>query len=147
VIPKPILYNNMKSIRAIITSRPGTWQKFLQNDVGSYPFVNVVAVANGSLTTIQMVKQHQPYMLLVDSSIPAEETNAILNNIKRETPSVLIVVIADTYQLQRSFNKAGADYVVSTYEFKSKIQEIFNKYRETYQNATGSMEEASGTNL
>ena len=120
----------MKIIRVIIASRPGTWQKFLQNDVGSYPFVEVVAVANGSLTTIQMVKQHQPDMLLIDSSIPAEETNAIINNLKHEIPSVLIVVIADTHQLKRGFIDAGADYVVSTYEFESKIQEIFKCYRD-----------------
>jgi DNA-binding NarL/FixJ family response regulator len=137
----------MKTIHVIIASRPGTWQKFLQNEINSYPFVKVDAVAYGSLTILQAVKQYQAHVLLIDSSIPAEEAIAILAHIKLESPAVQVVVIADTNQQQRSFTKVGANYVVSTYEFNLKLQGIFEQYRETYPSVSGNIEDALGTNL
>jgi chemotaxis response regulator CheB len=138
---------NMKTIHVIIASRPGTWQKFLQNEISSYPFVKVDAVAYGSLTILKAVKQYQPDILLVDTSIPAEEAIAILDHVKLESPDVLIVIIADTNQQQRSFIKKDANYVVSTFDFKSKIQSIFDHAREGFPKNTGCIEDTIGTNL
>jgi chemotaxis response regulator CheB len=104
-------------------------------------------MAHGSLTAVQLVKEHQPDMLLIDSNIPVEEAIAILHKIKLENPSVLIVIIADTNQHQRSFTKAGANYVLSTYEFKSKMQDIFDQCREPYPNGSGNIEDALETNI
>ena len=138
---------NMKTIHVIIASKPGTWQKFLQNEISSYPFVKVDTVAYGSLTILQAVKQYQPDILLVDTSIPAEEAIAILDHIKLESSSVLSVIIADTNQLQRNFIQKEANYVVSTFDFKSKIQSIFSQVREGFSNNTGRTEDAIGTNI
>jgi chemotaxis response regulator CheB len=109
--------------------------------------VQVIGVAHGSLTAVQLVKKHQPDVLLIDANIPVEEAIAILHNIKLENPSVLIAIIADTNHDQRSLTKAGANYVVSTYEFKSKMQDIFNQFRETYPNVSGNIKDAFGTNI
>ncbi len=136
----------MKNIRVIIASLPGTWQRLLQNDIGSQPFVQVVAVASGSLSAVQLVEEHQPDLLLIDLSIHNEDAVAIINTIKREKHSVLIAAIADTYQQQRSMTKAGANFVVSTYEFKTQIQEILNQLKEMCPNAIDCDEEALDVN-
>ena len=136
----------MKIIRVIIAARPGTWQRLLQNDIESQPSAQVVAVANGSLTAVQLVKEHQPDLLLIDSSISSEEVIAIVNNINLESPSVQIAVISDTHQQHRKFVQAGVNFVVSTYEFKTQIQEVVNHLRELCPSANDCNEEALDAN-
>jgi chemotaxis response regulator CheB len=119
VIPDAIMSTKMKIIHVIIVSRPGTFQRLLQNDVDSYPFVEVVAVAHSSLSAVQLVKEYRPDLLLIDSSIPIEDITSIVYNVDLENLSVLVMVIGDKHQQQRAFNKAGANFVVSTYEFKT----------------------------
>jgi chemotaxis response regulator CheB len=118
----------MRNIRVIISARAGTWQRLLQNDIDSYPNVDVVAVGHGSLTTVQLIKKHQPDLLIIDSSIPSEDTLAILSNIKTENPTIFSVAIADTHYYRRKFTQAGVDCAVSTYEFKLQMQGIFDQF-------------------
>jgi chemotaxis response regulator CheB len=133
--------NILKTIDVIIASRPGTWQNFLINELSSYPVVQIVGVTTGSLTALKISKQHQPGVLLIDSSIPIEEAIAILESIELENPGILTIAIADTHQQQRKLTQAGADHVVSTFEFKSKIQGIFNQFNEKLPDTSASINE------
>jgi chemotaxis response regulator CheB len=139
--------NMVKTIDVTIASRPGTWQNFLKNELSSYPFVRIVGVTTGSLTALKISKQHQPGVLLIDSSIPIEEVIAILESIMLENPGILTIVIADTTQQRRKLTHAGADHVVSTFEFKLKIQEIFNQFNEKLPDTSASINEDLAENI
>jgi chemotaxis response regulator CheB len=134
--------NSKKNIRIIIASRPGAWQRFLQNDLSSYPSVEVVGISTGSLTTLQLSKEHQPDIVLIDASIPPEEAIAIIKSIKLDNPTILTVVIADTKNQQQKLVQSGTDHVLSTYEFKSKIKAIFSQSVKISTSKTGRDEES-----
>ena len=116
----------MKKIRVIIATLPGTWQQLLMNNLDSDPRVNVIAVAHGSLTAVQLVKEHHPDMILIDSTIPIDDSVAMIQNIRLESPGLVSIVIGDTsFHRQRAI-QAGADFALSTYKFPYQIHEILN---------------------
>ena len=116
----------MKNLHVIIVAMPGTWQKMLKSYTEAYPSVDVVEVANGSLSAMQLVEGHHPDMLLIDSSIPTDETVALLKNIKQAYPTTRSVVLTDTSRQGRRITLAGADYALPSYSFVSRIGEILN---------------------
>jgi len=121
----------MKKLRTIIVSLPGTWQRVLQKSIESYSFMEIVEVISGSLTASQLVKQHQPNLLLIDSSIPFDDAIALVRDVKKENPKTLLIVITDTTQQRRKVTQAGADYTLSTFNFESQIDKIIHQTRET----------------
>lgn len=120
-------YNLMqsKSIRIIIVSMPGAWQKMLRHNLGSHPSLKVLAVANGSLSAVQLVEQLQPDLIFIDSSIPSDDAITLIQKVKLENPKTKSVVLTDTTRLNRHFCEAGADYTLPTFNFMSQLAEIF----------------------
>ena len=102
---------------------------------------------HSSLTAVQLVKEYRPDLLLIDSSIPIDDITSNVYNFNLENPSVRVIVIGDRHQQQRTFNKAGANFVVSTYEFKSQIKGILNQFKEMCLNAIDCDEEALDANI
>ena len=119
----------MKKISTLIVSLPGTWQRVLQKNLASYPYVKVVESVNGSLSASQLTRQHQPDLILIDSSIPLDDVIALIRIVKLESPKTRSIVIADTTQQSRQIIEAGADYTLSSYHFEAQIREIFTQLK------------------
>lgn len=119
----------MENIRLMIVSLPGTWQRMLQKCIETYPFVQVIDIANGSLSAAQRVKKHQPDLVLIDSSIPFDDAIVLVKNVKLEHPETKSIVITDTTEQKRRIIRAGAEYTLSSYNFESQISEIFNQWK------------------
>ncbi len=130
----------MKNLRLMIVSLPGTWQRVLQKNIEAYPFVKFVDVVSGSLSAVQLVKQDKPDLVLIDSSIPFDDTVALVQNMKLEHPETRSIVITDTTQQRRRISQVGADYTVSSYNFESQIGEIFNQVKRTLSQVTENSE-------
>ena len=119
----------IKKLRVIIVSMPGTWQKLLLNNLEVHPAVGSVAVANGSLSAMQLAEEYNPDMVLIDSSIPTEEALAFIKNIKRFNQQTKCIVLTDTTRQGRRITLAGADHTLPSYNFTSKIGDILNSYQ------------------
>jgi DNA-binding NarL/FixJ family response regulator len=124
----------MKKIRAIIVSLPGTWQRILRKNIEAHAFVEVIAVVGGSLTASQFVNQHHPDLVLIDSSVPFDDTVALARNLKKQNPKTKSIVITDTTQQRRKITQAGADYTLSSYNYEFQIGEILHQMNGTHPN-------------
>lgn len=122
----------------IIVALSGTWQKMIQRYLGGHHSVNVVGIAQGSLSAVQLANEHHPDLMLIDSSIPFDDVIALVRNVKVENPETRSIVITDTTQQRRKITQAGADYTLSSYNFETQIGEILNQVRGTLAEATKS---------
>lgn len=123
------MHTVMEIIRVIIVSMPGTSQRMLQNNIQLHASMKVVDVAHGSLSAVNLVDVHNPDLLVIDSSIPIDETLALIQNVKRENPGIQSVVLADTTRQRRKLAQAGADYTISSYNFPNQIGDIINQFQ------------------
>lgn len=117
----------MSRIRTIIVTMPGTWQKVLQNVLVSNASVEVVDVVHGGISAVLSAKEHHPDLLLIDASIPLEETAALIDSLKQEHPETRYIVLADTHLQRREAARAGADYTLSSFNYAARIKEILNE--------------------
>jgi DNA-binding NarL/FixJ family response regulator len=114
----------MEKLYVMIVSMPGTWQKLLQNNMESYPFIHVNSIASGSLSALQMIKKRVPDLIVIDSSIPSEDVNALVQNLKEENPDIKLIVLTDTARQRRRILRSGADYAISSCNYEEEIDEI-----------------------
>lgn len=120
----------------IITALPGSWQKMIQRNLERQHSVSVVGFAQGSLSALQLAREHQPDLLLIDSAIPSNDAIVLIQSMKQENPEIQFIVITDTTQQRRRFIRAGADYALLSFDFDSQIGEILNDLKVTLLDAT-----------
>lgn len=120
----------------IITALPGSWQKMIQRNLETQHSVNVIGIAQGSLSALQMAREHHPDLLLIDSAIPSNDAIALIQTMKQEKPKTRSIVITDTTQQRRRFIRAGADYTLLSFNFDSQISEILNQLQGTLMDET-----------
>jgi DNA-binding NarL/FixJ family response regulator len=121
----------MKTFHTIIVALPGSWQKMIQRNLEVYPSVKVVGIAQGSLSAVQLAKEHHPDLMLIDSSIPFEDALALVQKFKKEKPETQSIVITDTTQQRRRITRAGADYTLPSFDFDSRLGEILEQINGT----------------
>ena len=121
----------MKNIRSIIVALPGTWQKALTNNLKAHPMLEMVAVTHSSINALDLVEQLQPDLLMIDASIPVDDSVAIIKNITKKQTNTAYIVLADTYQRRCQIAQAGADYVLSTFDFTERITSILDDIAKT----------------
>ena len=117
----------MTELRVIIASLPGTWQRILQSQFQPFPSVKVIGVANGSFTAVEMVNEHLPDIVCIDSSIPISDAIAVIGKIKHDHPEIITIVIGDTFPQRNQLRDAGVDYVFSSYKFADQIRDVIDQ--------------------
>jgi chemotaxis response regulator CheB len=122
-----IVVITMKNIHVIIVSMPGTSQRMLQNSIEANLSAEVIGIVHGGLCAIQSLEEHNPDLLLVDSSIPNDEAVAIVRNVKQQNPEIMCVVITDTAHQRHRVTEAGADFTLSSFNFEPQLQDILKK--------------------
>lgn len=128
----------MKNMRIMIVSLPGSWQRVLQNNIEAHASVKVTGVVSGSLSAMQHASQYQPDLVLVDSSIPFDDAVVLIRKLKTENPKTLSIAITDTTQQRRKLIQVGADYTLSSYNFETQIGDVLNQVKETLPQVNGS---------
>lgn len=118
----------MQILHAIIVSLPGTWQRMLQHNIESYSIVEVDNIAGGGLSALQLIKKRIPDLLLIDSSIPVDDANALVERVKNNYPNVQIIVLTDTSYQRKNALRYGADFAISSCNYEEEISEIINNF-------------------
>lgn len=96
----------------VIVSRPGVMRQSLRATLGAYPFVWVMASAGDGLTAMNLVRQHQPRLLVIDSNLLDEEIEALLTAVKAIAPNIYCLVCSHSWQRKSLLLTAGADAVI-----------------------------------
>jgi DNA-binding NarL/FixJ family response regulator len=117
----------MEKLHVMIVSLPGTWQRMLQNNMESYPYIRADSIASGGLSALELIKDQPPELLVIDSSIPPDDADALVQKVKEENPEIKIIVLTDTAPQRRRILRSGADYAVQSSNYEEEIDRILHE--------------------
>lgn len=93
-------------------ARPGRLREALYALMATIPQLEIVGQAADSSVALRMITEWNPTLILVDSSLPDNEVNAMLEQIKMERSHPYCIVLANNEQQQKVVISAGADEVL-----------------------------------
>ena len=99
-------------ILALIVSGLGCLQNGLTALMTAIPQVDVVGEVGDASQALEMVSEHHPDLVLLDTDLPGDEEWRVLRQIKVERPQTCCIVLADDVQQQQEAETLGADAVV-----------------------------------
>jgi DNA-binding NarL/FixJ family response regulator len=97
-------------ILPVSTSR--LWSASARPVLSTLPNVELLETARGSLTAAQVVRESQPHIIIIDDSLPIEESLLIITGIKQEGIRVYCILMVSTTQMKENGYLAGADAVI-----------------------------------
>ena len=96
-------------LATILASVPGVAEQSLRATLESLPSVQVVGTATGCLSALQMVRERQADLVVIDSNLPLEEVQVFLQQLGQEEQRTRSLVLAATSGQVRRALAAGAD--------------------------------------
>jgi len=94
---------------ALVATRAGSLQDSLVALITTMPQVNAVLIAEDAASTLHMMAQHRPALVVLEMDLPAEEGVVPLQEIKTRWPMARCIALADDVQAQQEAESAGAD--------------------------------------
>jgi DNA-binding NarL/FixJ family response regulator len=119
-----------KRTKMLIVSLPGMMQRVLQETFTKRADVNLVGIACGGLSAIQMIWHHQPALIVINSNLPEDETRELIQWLKNEQPQILSVAIGETSQQIRRAAAAGADFTLRSYSLSDNLDRLLGNVGE-----------------
>lgn len=108
-------------LSTILASAPGIAERLLRTTLESLPTVRVSGTAAGCLLALQMVRDREPDLVVIDANLPLEEVQEFLRLLRQEGRDTHCLVLAETTsQLCRAL-AAGADAAL---RWDASIQEL-----------------------
>ena len=132
---------------ALIAARPGPLQDSLVALMTTMPQVNVVLIAEDATSTLRTMARHRPALVVLETSLAAEEGCVPLQEIKAEWPTTECIALAGDVEQERQATSAGADVVLivgfPAAEFIAAIEGLLS--RENKGTARAYPEQSRGT--
>jgi len=97
------------SLLTIIASAPGLAEQSLRTTLESLPSVQVVGTAAGCLTALQMVRDRQAGLVVLDANVPFGEIQRFLRLLEQWGPETRSLVLAETTNQVYRALATGAD--------------------------------------
>lgn len=118
--------------RVILVSLPGMLQRVLEDTLASQSGIEVMGVASGGLSAIEMLRVRQPKVLLVDTNIPLTEAIILIEMVKERYPTVKCVALVEISQDQQLLLNAGADNVLPAYQAPEQLLGILHSEKNRF---------------
>jgi DNA-binding NarL/FixJ family response regulator len=99
-------------VSTLIVARPGRMREGLRALLRTMPKIKIVGHVDQGSAAMEMVTRERPALVLLNSSLPFEETRMALKQIKAEWPQTRCIVLVDNMQQQGMAQAAGADGVL-----------------------------------
>ncbi len=98
--------------KTIIVAKPGRLRDGLHSLVVALPHVEVIGLASDGHSALAMAKEHQPSLILLDSSLPESEVFSIIREIKAITTQTRCILLAEKTQQYQPAMQTGVDEVL-----------------------------------
>ena len=102
----------MRPTLALIAVRPGSLQDSLVALMTTMHQVNSVLIAEDAASALRTAAQHRPALVVLEMNLGAEETCAVLKEIKSTWPLTRCLALADCVEQKEEAESAGADVVL-----------------------------------
>ena len=96
-------------LSTVIASAPGIAEQLLRTTLESLSSVQVVGTAAGCLSALQMVRETQAGLVVLDANVPFEEIQRFLRLLEQWGPETRSLVLAETTNQVYRALAAGAD--------------------------------------
>jgi DNA-binding NarL/FixJ family response regulator len=113
--------------RALIVTHRGSLQDGLQALMMSIPHVNIIGHVGDGPRALEMVREHHPDLVLLDSGLPGDEEWHVLEQIVALWPEIRCIVLADDVAQQQKAAELGADIVLLKGFPPAKLADIIEK--------------------
>ena len=110
-------------IPTIIAARPGVTRQALQTMLALVPEIEIVGIAGGGLSALNLARTFPPTLLIMDAGLPEDEIVALLRCAKQELCQARCLVLTETSRQQQVVLAAGADAVLLRGEPLERIRE------------------------
>jgi DNA-binding NarL/FixJ family response regulator len=97
---------------ALLVVRPGPLLDALRVLMGTIRGIGTVQEARDAPCMLDMVRQYQPALVLLEAGLPGAEGWPAIERIKAIRPQARCLILADTCQEKRAANAANADAVL-----------------------------------
>ena len=99
-----------KTVLALVVSSSDSLQNGLLALMTTIPQISAVLVAEDVNSTLRMVANHQPALVLLDLSLP--QMREIISQIKAQYPRVQLIVLAEDVTQREAAEALGVDHVL-----------------------------------
>jgi len=101
-----------KTTNIAIVSRPGPMQDTLTVVFSSISWINLVGAAGDHEAALQLVTEHSPQLLVVDSNLSENHTLDLIQQVRLLQKDIGCIVFSQTPQQETHALEAGADLVL-----------------------------------
>lgn len=116
--------SNDRINRVLIVSHPGMSQNVLRDTFSSRTDVDLVGVASGGLSAIDIIKRQLPNMVVIDSNLPEAEVSELISWLKNSHQHIhSLVLVETTKQLNRKLY-SGADVALQSYSLPDSLETV-----------------------
>ena len=118
---------NTAKLQTVIAVRPGAIRQALHATLALFCQLEIAGVAGGGLSTLRLIRQVKPALLIVDSGLLEDEIAALLQQIKQEQPQIRCLALAETHDQKQTLLALGADMVMLHSEPTERLVEALEK--------------------
>ena len=127
-------------LSTVLASVPGIGQQSLRATLESLSLVHVVGTAAGCLSAMQMVRQRQADLVVIDANLPFEDVQVFLQQLRQDGLATRALVLATTHGQVREALATGADGALRR---DASIRQLTAKVDRLYRARLVDREEAS----
>jgi DNA-binding NarL/FixJ family response regulator len=102
----------MTKSHALIVTDLGSLHNGLLALMTTMPQIEVVGEASSASAALQMVAQHRPDLVLLDTDLPGSESCSLLKQIKSDWPATRCIALANDVSQQQDAEASGADFAL-----------------------------------
>ncbi len=113
--------------RVLIISHPGMMQNVLRDTFSSRADVDVVGVASGGLSAVDMIERQHPDMVVMDSNLPEAEVSELCSWLNNMHPFINSLVLVETTKQLNRAESAGADIALQSYSLPENLDKVLAK--------------------
>lgn len=113
-------------VEVLIVSLPGILRRILMATLEQLPVV-VMGVATGGLSAVEILKNHQPDLVIMDANLPVEETSMLLKHIRNQYPFLRCLVFSETSHDRSSLAAAGAHFSLLSLDVPHQLSRVIGE--------------------
>jgi DNA-binding NarL/FixJ family response regulator len=121
-----------KSVLALVVSSPGALQNGLLALMTTVPQISAILVADDVNSTLRMVENHQPALVILDISAP--DMQDVIKQIKELYPHIHLIVLADDIAQGKEAEELEVDNVLikgfSAYKLVAIVENLIDRREE-----------------
>lgn len=121
----------LQRVPMVLVSRPGIRREALRAVLATVPWLEIGGTAGDGLTAINLVRVHQPSLLVVDSNLLEEEILALVKQVKEARSHIRCLVFTDTASQQQRMLAGGADAALVRDGAPRHLNQTLERLRQT----------------